>query len=48
MENINNYIQDLEILFEMDLLNKFEKLDNSVVVTMEDGSKVKVLVKHIA
>jgi len=48
MDNVDDYLNDLEVLFEMDLLNKFEKVDNSIVVTMQDGSKVKVQVKQIA
>lgn len=48
MDNIEDYLNDLEILFEMDLLNNFEKVDNAIIVTMKDKSQVKVTVKQIA
>ena len=48
MERIEECLQDLEILFHLDLLNKFERVDDSIVVTMEDGSKVRVQVKKLA
>lgn len=48
MDNVDDYLNDLEVLFEMDLLNKFEKVDNSIVVTMQDGSKCKVTVNVLA
>lgn len=48
MDNIESYVNDLMILFRMDLLNKFVRVDNSVVVIMEDGSQVRVQVKRLA
>ena len=48
MDNNYDYLNDLEILFGMDLLNNFKIVDNVVIVTMEDGSKVRVQVKQIA
>ena len=48
MDNDYDYLKDLEVLFNMDLINNFERVDNTIVVTMEDGSKVRVLVKQIA
>ena len=48
MEEVSSFVQDLAILFEMDLLNKIEKEENGVVVTMKDNSKVRVLVKQLA
>ena len=48
MNNVESCLEDLMILFSLDLLNEFELIDNSVVVTMEDGSKVRVKVKQLA
>ena len=48
MNNVDEYLKDLEVLFGMDLLNKFERVNNSIIVTMQDGSKVRVQVKQIA
>ncbi len=48
MEETNNFIQDLMIIFGLDLLNNFEQVGNSIVITMEDNSKVKVVVRPTA
>ena len=48
MDNDYDYLKDLEVLFNMDLLNNFERVDNTIVITMEDDSKVRVQVKQIA
>ena len=48
MDSLDFFVQDLIILFNLDLLNKFEQVDNSVIITMEDGSKVRVQVKQLA
>ena len=44
----DDYLNDLEILFDMDLLNNFERVDDAVVVTMQDGSICKVTVNVLA
>ncbi len=48
MDNEYDYLNDLEILFDMDLLNNFKRVDDAVVVTMQDGSKCKVTVNVLA
>ena len=48
MDNEYDYLNDLEILFDMDLLNNFKRVDDAVVVTMKDGSKCKVTVNVLA
>ena len=48
MDKNYDYLNDLEILFSMDLLNSFERVDNVIVVTMENGSKVRVQVRQLS
>ena len=48
MDNANDYLKDLKNLFDMDLLNTFEIVDDAIVVTMQDCSKCKVTVKVLA
>jgi len=48
MNIIEDFLQDLKVLFEMDLLNTFEIIGNAVFVTMQDGSKAKVTVNQLA
>ena len=48
MDNANDYLKDLKNLFDMDLLNTFEIVDDAIVVTMQDGSKCKVTAKVLA
>ena len=48
MDNVDDYLNDLEILFGMDLLNNFEIVNDAVLVTMQDGSKCKVTVNVLA
>ena len=48
MDNYYDYLNDLKILFDMDLLNNFKIVDNAIVVTMQDGSKCKVTVNVLA
>lgn len=48
MDNVEDYLKDLEVLFSLDLLNNFERVDDAIVLTMEDGSKAKVQVRKIA
>ena len=38
MDNVEDYLKDLEVLFSLDLLNNFERVDDAIVLTMEDGS----------
>ena len=48
MDNVEDYLKDLEVLFSLDLLNNFERVDDAIVLTMEDGSTAKVSVRKIA
>jgi len=48
MDNVDEYLKDLEVLFGMDLLNNFEIVNDAVLVTMQDGSKCKVTVNVLA
>ncbi|MBQ7351723.1 MAG: hypothetical protein IJW59_02505 [Clostridia bacterium] len=48
MDNDYDYLKDLGVLFNMDLLNAIKREDNAIVVTMADASKVRVQVKQIA
>lgn len=48
MDNANDYLKDLKNLFDMDLLNTFEIVDDVIVITMQDGSKCKVTVNVLA
>ena len=48
MDNVEDYLKDLEVLFSLDLLNNFERVNGAIVLTMEDGSKAKVSVRKIA
>ena len=43
-EQINDFKKDLNILFDMDLLNEKETVDDGVVITMQDGTKIKIKV----
>ena len=42
---MEEYLKDLTILFNMDLLNKFNKIKDAIIITMADGSKIKVSIK---
>lgn len=48
MESADDYLKDLKNLFDMDLLNTFEIVDDAIVITMQDGSKCKVTAKVLA
>ena len=47
MDNVESFVRGLVSLFDMDLLNKIDRTNNSVIITMEDGSKIRVLVEQI-
>ena len=47
MDNVESFVRGLVSLFDMDLLNKIDITNNSVIITMEDGSKIRVLVEQI-
>ena len=44
-EQVNDFVEDVYQLFDMDLLNNKEKVQDGVVITMQNGTKIKVKVK---
>lgn len=42
---VNDFVEDVYQLFDMDLLNNKEKVQDGVVITMQDETKIKVKVK---
>ena len=44
-EQVNDFVDDVYQLFDMDLLNNKEKVQDGVVITMQNGTKIKVKVK---
>ena len=44
-EQVNDFVEDVYQLFVMDLLNDKEKVKDGVVITMKNGTKIKVKVK---
>ena len=44
-EQVNDFVDDVYQLFDMDLLNNKEKVQDGVVITMQNGTRIKVKVK---
>ena len=47
MSSDDDYLQDLEILFDLDLLNKYERLNDAILITMANGKIIKIATKII-
>ena len=43
-EQVNDFVDDVYQLFDMDLLNNKEKVQDGVVITMQNGTKIKIKV----
>ena len=48
MDNVESFVRGLESLFNLDLLNKTQRINNSVIIIMEDGTKIRVVVDQLA
>ena len=43
-EQINNFIDEVFLLFDIHLLNYKEKVKDGIIITMQDSNKIKIKV----